>query len=76
MSARARAVAGSLLFLAVAPGVMAGLVPYLLTGWDPADPSPAARIAGAALILIGERRTATPPAPAPAPAEPRVAVPA
>ena len=43
-------------------------VPALvLAGWA---------IAGAALILIGERRTATPPAPAPAPAEPRVAVPA
>jgi len=33
-------------------------------------------IAGAALILIGNRRTAAAPASAPAPAEPRVAVPA
>jgi protein-S-isoprenylcysteine O-methyltransferase Ste14 len=30
---RARAAAGSLLFLVVAPGVVAGLVPRLLTGW-------------------------------------------
>ena len=36
---RARAAAGSALFLAVAPGVTAGLIPYLLTGWD-ADPAP------------------------------------
>jgi protein-S-isoprenylcysteine O-methyltransferase Ste14 len=50
---RARAAAGSALFLAVAPGVMAGLVPYLLTGWDAADPSLPARIAGAALTLAG-----------------------
>jgi len=33
-------------------------------------------IAGAALILVGKRRTATPATPAPAVAEPRVAVPA
>ena len=34
MTARARAVAGSLLFLVVAPGFVAGLIPYLLTGWE------------------------------------------
>ena len=50
---RARAAAGSALFLAVAPGVMAGLVPYLLTGWDPADPSSPAVIAGAAITAAG-----------------------
>lgn len=33
----ARAVGGSLLFLVVAPGVVAGLVPWLLTGWDDAE---------------------------------------
>ena len=50
---RARAAAGSALFLAAAPGVAAGLIPYLLTGWD-ADPAPlAARIAGAALAAAG-----------------------
>jgi protein-S-isoprenylcysteine O-methyltransferase Ste14 len=31
---RGRAVAGSLVFLVVAPVVLAGLVPWLLTGWD------------------------------------------
>jgi protein-S-isoprenylcysteine O-methyltransferase Ste14 len=30
---RFRAAAGTLLFLVVAPGVVAGLVPWLLTGW-------------------------------------------
>ena len=38
---RARAAAGSLVFLLVAPGVMAGLVPWLITGWDSANPPPA-----------------------------------
>jgi len=33
---RVRAAAGSLLFLALAPGVVAGLVPWLLTGWSSA----------------------------------------
>ena len=32
-----RAAAGSLLFLVVAPGVVAGLVPWLLTGWKTGD---------------------------------------
>jgi protein-S-isoprenylcysteine O-methyltransferase Ste14 len=31
---RARAAAGSLVFLAIAPGVVAGLGPWLLTGWE------------------------------------------
>jgi protein-S-isoprenylcysteine O-methyltransferase Ste14 len=31
---RAGAAAGSLVFLLVAPGVTAGLLPWLLTGWD------------------------------------------
>ena len=34
LSDRARAAAGSALFLIVAPGVMAGLIPWLLTGWS------------------------------------------
>jgi protein-S-isoprenylcysteine O-methyltransferase Ste14 len=50
---RARAVAGSLAFLVLAPGVMAGLIPYLLTGWDPKDPPLVTRIAGAALLFGG-----------------------
>jgi protein-S-isoprenylcysteine O-methyltransferase Ste14 len=42
-------------FLVVAPGVMAGLVPWLLTGWDVRVPAPllAIRVAGAALIGVG-----------------------
>ena len=50
---RARAALGSVLFLVVAPGTMAILIPYLLTGWDAADPSLPARVAGAALTLAG-----------------------
>jgi protein-S-isoprenylcysteine O-methyltransferase Ste14 len=53
MSPRIRATLGSALFLVVAPGTMAVLIPYLLTGWDSADPPLAARIAGAALIAAG-----------------------
>jgi protein-S-isoprenylcysteine O-methyltransferase Ste14 len=37
---RIRAAVGSALFLAVAPGVVAGLVPWLLTGWDVREPPP------------------------------------
>jgi protein-S-isoprenylcysteine O-methyltransferase Ste14 len=50
---RARAAAGSALFLVVAPGTAAILIPYLLTGWDAADAPLVARIAGAALTLAG-----------------------
>ena len=34
----AAAAAGSSLFFAVAPGVVAGVVPWLLTGWQTTDP--------------------------------------
>jgi protein-S-isoprenylcysteine O-methyltransferase Ste14 len=50
---RARAAAGSALFLAVAPGVMAGLIPYLLTGWESHHPPAVVQVAGAALALAG-----------------------
>jgi protein-S-isoprenylcysteine O-methyltransferase Ste14 len=50
---RARAAAGSLIFLALAPGVAAGVVPWLLTGWDSTDPPLALQVAGAALIAAG-----------------------
>ena len=50
---RARAAAGSALFLVVAPGTTAILIPYLLTGWHPEAPPLAARVAGAALTLAG-----------------------
>jgi len=48
---RARAAAGSLVFLLLAPGVVAGVVPWLLTGWDSTDP-PAALVA-LGVLLIG-----------------------
>ena len=35
---KTRAAAGSFLFLLVAPGVVAGVVPWLLTGWDVREP--------------------------------------
>jgi protein-S-isoprenylcysteine O-methyltransferase Ste14 len=50
---RATAALGSLLFLAVAPGTVAGLVPWLLTGWSSADPPLALRVTGALLIAAG-----------------------
>ena len=40
MHARVKAALGSIVFLAVAPGVMAGLIPYWLTGWDAAGDVP------------------------------------
>jgi protein-S-isoprenylcysteine O-methyltransferase Ste14 len=50
---RARAAAGSLVFLVVAPGVAAGLVPWLLTGWDSTDPPVAFKLIGGVLIVAG-----------------------
>jgi protein-S-isoprenylcysteine O-methyltransferase Ste14 len=50
---RARAAAGSLVFLVLAPGVAAGLVPWLLTDWKSQDPPLALQIAGGALIAAG-----------------------
>lgn len=50
---RARAAAGSLVFLLIAPGAATILMPWLLTGWDSTDPPPALKIAGAALIAAG-----------------------
>jgi protein-S-isoprenylcysteine O-methyltransferase Ste14 len=35
---RARATVGTIAFLLAAPGVVAGLVPWLLTGWDSSGP--------------------------------------
>ena len=54
MTARARAVAGSLVFLVVAPGVVAGLIPYLLTGWErDGDVSTVLVVLGWLLIAAG-----------------------
>ena len=35
---RIKAALGSLAFLVVAPGVVAGLIPWLITGWSPLPP--------------------------------------
>jgi protein-S-isoprenylcysteine O-methyltransferase Ste14 len=48
-----RAALGSALFLLVAPGVMAGVVPWLLTGWDSREPPLVVVVLGAALIVVG-----------------------
>ena len=54
---RLRAAIGSLLFLLIAPGTVAGLVPWWLTGWVIHDwPQPYAtplRLVGAVLIVLG-----------------------
>ncbi len=48
---RIRAAVGSLVFLAVAPGLVAGVIPWLLTGWSShACPAPVRLIGG---VLIG-----------------------
>ncbi len=52
---RSHAAIGSLVFLALAPGVVAGVVPWWLTGWQvrqPPDPAPL-RFAGAILLAAG-----------------------
>jgi protein-S-isoprenylcysteine O-methyltransferase Ste14 len=50
---RLEAALGSAIFLVIAPGVVAGFVPWLLTGWDSTDPPAAVAILGAAFILGG-----------------------
>jgi protein-S-isoprenylcysteine O-methyltransferase Ste14 len=52
---RARAAAGSLVFLLLAPGVTAGLVPWLLTGWsvDESFAWPPLQVLGALLVIAG-----------------------
>jgi protein-S-isoprenylcysteine O-methyltransferase Ste14 len=50
---RAGAAAGSALFLIAAPGVVAGLIPWSITGWRMEPASPAVRGLGALLILSG-----------------------
>src|SRR3954447_10278210 len=44
---------GSAAFLLLAPGVMAGLIPWLLTGWDAYDSPATLQIAGWLLIAAG-----------------------
>lgn len=48
------ATAGSAVFLVIAPGVVAGLVPWWLTGWRMGSPYPVpVRIAGGAAVAAG-----------------------
>jgi protein-S-isoprenylcysteine O-methyltransferase Ste14 len=50
---RLRAAIGSIVFLVVAPGVVAGLIPYWLTHWRSSDPPLVLAIAGVALAAAG-----------------------
>ena len=52
--ARVSAAIGSVIFFVVAPCVVAGLVPWLLTGWEAGQPLPGwVRIGGGAVVGIG-----------------------
>jgi protein-S-isoprenylcysteine O-methyltransferase Ste14 len=53
---KARAAVGSLVFLVLAPGVVAGVVPWWLTGWRVEDPLPywlPLRVGGSILLVAG-----------------------
>src|SRR4051812_3103567 len=50
---RGGAAVGTLVFLVGQPGVMGGLVPYWLTGWDGLGAPLALRVVGAALLAAG-----------------------
>ena len=50
----ARAAAGTLLFLVLVPGTVAGLIPWLLTGWEVRDTLwPPIRVVGVLLLAAG-----------------------
>jgi protein-S-isoprenylcysteine O-methyltransferase Ste14 len=44
---------GSLVFLVAEPGLMGGLVPYWLTGWDSSHPPAVLTVAGTLALLAG-----------------------
>jgi protein-S-isoprenylcysteine O-methyltransferase Ste14 len=52
---RTAAAVGSSVFFALAPGVVAGVIPWWLTGWEARHPPPhwALRVLGAVLIVAG-----------------------
>jgi len=50
---RLRAALGSLVFLVLVPGVVAGLIPWLITGWESRSPWPPLQVAGVALLVVG-----------------------
>src|SRR5258708_30180636 len=47
------AAVGSSVFMALAPGTVAGLGPWWLTGWRGTSSSPPAKVLGGALVLAG-----------------------
>src|SRR5437764_3956594 len=51
--ARLRAAVGSVVFLAVAPGMVAGVIPWLLTGWESSHPLVVLGVIGAAMVVVG-----------------------
>ena len=53
VGARIRAALGSVLFLVIAPGTVAGLLPWLITGWKSSDPWVGFQLLGAGLIVAG-----------------------
>jgi protein-S-isoprenylcysteine O-methyltransferase Ste14 len=53
MRGKGAAAVGSAIFLALAPGVVAGVVPWLVTGWESKHPPLALQILGALLIATG-----------------------
>jgi protein-S-isoprenylcysteine O-methyltransferase Ste14 len=50
---RLRAAVGSLIFLVVMPGVVAGLVPWALTGWNVASPPLLVSAVGYVILVAG-----------------------
>ncbi len=52
-AARRRAAIGSALFMVAGPGVVTGLVPWLLTGWRSSDPPLPLAVAGGVLLVTG-----------------------
>jgi len=50
---RRDAAIGSAVFLVVAPGVVAGVVPWLLTDWQASRPAVPIRLFGGALVVAG-----------------------
>lgn len=53
MNARVKAALGSLVFLLVAPGVVAGLLPAWITGWEMRSGALPLRAAGVVMIVAG-----------------------
>jgi protein-S-isoprenylcysteine O-methyltransferase Ste14 len=53
VSSKARAATGSVVFLVAAPGVVAGLGPWLLTGWEAEAWWPPLRALGVLMLVAG-----------------------